>query len=183
MQKALKLLLCFWCLILVLSGCKYQIDHSKTAMFNNIEKIKTIKEYENSSEIKDEFLKQFESYAGFSLPEYFILPESKGNFFTSVSDNGFLVLTSIIMNKEDALEILNKIKNDDDWIGFRYWSDETGNSIENIEKNKQKCTFFIKTPDKTPHHPHKFVELNFHYNESNDNYIVSMYALINREST
>ena len=46
---------------------------------DDIEKIKSIKELENSTEIKAEFLKQFEKYAGFSLPEYFILPESNSS--------------------------------------------------------------------------------------------------------
>ena len=85
------------------------------------------------------------------------------------------------MNKKDALEILNKIKNDDEWIGYRYWSDKRDDSIKNIEKDKEKCSYFVKTPNIKSSINRKFIELNFHYDENNDNYIVRLYAAIDRD--
>ena len=177
MSKFIKAVSLFLSLIFLFSGCKYQIDENKTKMFNNIEKITSIKEAENSAEIKPEFLKLFEEYAGFSLPEYFILPESTEQSVVFVSST-FLISTYIIMGKNDALEILNKIRNGDEWIGYRYHQNEKENKIE---KDKEKCTYFKKSDDINEFCPPNFIELNFHYNNDYDNYTIYLLARLDRK--
>jgi len=181
MRKTLKIFFCFLCSLLLFSGCNrpdsnYQIDENKTEMFNDIEKIKAIKELENSGEIKTEFLKLFKEYAGFSLPEYFILPEATGQSET-IADETFFVYTSIIMEKNDALEILSKIKSSDDWVGYRYFFDEPKGKLE---KDKAKCSYFKKADNIKHYFPLNFIELNFHYNKDLENYTVCMVTRLDR---
>lgn len=174
MWKYIKAVSLFLSLIFLFSGCKYQIDENKTKMFNSIEEIEAIKELENSAELKSEFLKLFEEYSGFSLPKYFVLPKTSSKSWMDVDDFKFFVFTYIIMEKNDALEILNKIKNNNEWIGYRYWSDAWFDKTKNIEKNKEKCSYFVKTYNPISSFPLEYIYLNFHYNKDYDNYIVWM---------
>ena len=184
MRKFIRLFLIILSAILLFVGCTddYVIDETKTtvvfsSLYNDIKKIESAKEDENLIEEKVEFLKLFKECSGVSLPEYFIFPkESETQNWSSVyiSTRDMHINTHFIVPKNDALKLLNSLIENDNWIGYRYFS--SGAS----EKDKTKCSFF-RNKEAVNHNHVNVISLNFHYNNDTDSYIVWLLASLERD--
>ena len=173
------------------AGCtdNYIPDESKTVfneeLYNNIEKIQSLKDEESSLEKKMEFLQLFEKAAGISLPNSFVFPpittDYSGWAYVVETSSCFLINTHFVAKKTEAIEMLEVLKKDDNWRGFLYWKNNFGSSDENAEKNKSKCTFFKKGNWNVALGSENIISLNFHYNKQYDNYIIWLHAIIRKD--
>ncbi|MBO5106022.1 MAG: hypothetical protein J6C29_03895 [Clostridia bacterium] len=82
MNKCVRIFAIFLSLIFLFTGCndEFTIDETKTAgiyyrRYSDIEKIKSVEEDKNLLKEKEEYMKLFEEFCGFPLPDYFTFPK------------------------------------------------------------------------------------------------------------
>ena len=158
----------------------YEVDENKTAgiylwLYNDIEKLQSVKEDKSLLKEKEEFIKWFNEYCGFSLPDYFIIPTvDEEHTWNQVSiDERFITIEySFVMEKSDVMYILEHVRNDDSFVPWNYRSHYPVETPEEISR----ATYFGKRTDHQ-----QFVSLNFHYNKNENVFIVTVWGQMERD--
>jgi len=195
MRKFIRLFLIILSAILLFVGCTddYVIDETKTvvhkSLYKDIDKLKSLNEDESLIEEKEEYKQLFKKLAGFSLPNSFIFPKETNLNKILIEDNYIYLYLNFIMEKKDALDILEVLKKDITWDAYLYWNrwfmsaandhnhnpnqNKTPSDSSKVEKkHRERCTAFYKR-DKDSF---DWIFLNFHYNKEHDCYIILLWS-------
>lgn len=140
----------------------------------DIEKLKSREEDKSLIKGKEEFMQLFKEFCGFSLPEYFVFPK-EADIRISEREIGFLGY--FVFEKNDALEMLKCLRNDNSWTAII-----NGYSCSSIPELRELCTNFEKSYryDETINSC-DMVVLDFLYDEENDYYVVDMVVGLERD--
>ena len=208
MQKYIKIISVLLSLVFVFSGCgknsenidsansdtvKKKLRPAKeevivdnfileaTRHYDDIEDLKLVEEDESLLKEKEEFLQLFKEFCGFSLPEYFIIPkitkETSWNM-VCVTTRYISISLDFVVEKNDALRMLELLKNDKSW-GAYY--DRAGEPAITQEERENKAKHFEKSRRRDFSLGGKWVDMSFTYDKDNDVYILEMYASLQRD--
>lgn len=155
----------------IIEGRKYAAEILQRV---DIEEIKSREEDKSLIKEKEEFMQLFKEFCGFSLPEYFAFPK---DIDLSITERAMSVYDYFIFEKNDALEMLNYLRNDDSWTAL---SHSVGVSI-NIPELRELCNTFEKSYKYNEDINYNMVLLDFIYDEESDFYVVDISISLERE--
>ena len=144
----------------------------------DIEELKSREEDKSLIKEKEEFMQLFKVFCGFSLPEYFIFPKDIDKLNIQISERTIEVTDYFVFEKNDALEMLNYLRNDNSWTAF---SSIAGAYIRTPEL-RELCNTFEKSYkyDETINN-FNMVVLDFLYDEESNYYVMYMNAGLERD--
>ena len=149
--------------------------NAKTLQELDIEELKSREEDKSLIKEKEEFMQLFKEFCGFSLPEYFVFSKDIDKLNISIYERTIEVSDFFVFEKNDALEMLNYLRNDNSWTPLTMYSSVT------LEL-RELCDSFEKSYryDETINN-RNMVVLDFLYDEESDYYVMYMIAGLERD--
>lgn len=146
--------------------------YEKAAKTNELEEDKSL------IEEKEEYMKLFKEFCGFSLPNYFVLPKNPEeiDWDIYITERYIEVDGLFFVEKEDALELLEHLRKDTRWKA-RF--NDLGMVASN-QKQREKCTAFERSAT-FDHSITSDVYLWFYYKEGEDCYALRLLSNLERD--
>ena len=147
--------------------------------YDSIEEVKSVEEEKSILKEKEEFLQFFESFSGFSLPDYFIFPkvtrETNWNQVI-IYDDEMCITIHFVAEKRDALEMLEHLINDYSWSA----NARDHRPLITLQERKENAYCFSKKRQGYERGWKDSIGMYFNYNKENDCYIIELSASFTR---